>query len=147
MGSGETVIIVPDNSDQTDTSAVDDAANAASEAASDSADAATVSVAAAEVSTEAAASSAESAEASANSAVVSTEAASRSEMTLQGLADLVDKLPERLAQVMGPPRDSAPVQNVEPTEAVDEEPEPIKRKPDKKPDRVHPYFRKWGKNK
>lgn len=141
MGSEETVIIVPGNEEpQTDPNAVPEAiTNAAVEAGS----AATVSTEAAGTSVEAAEISTESATVASESATVALTSAEKTERTLNDLYDVLDKLPERLAQSMG--------QTQQPTVPVPQEEveQPPKQKvtPDVKPDKDHPYFRRRGAKK
>lgn len=120
------------------------AAGVAVEAAAESTNAATVSVAAAEASVDGAEQSAASAEISTNAAGVSVEAAQQSQMTLQGLADLIEKLPERFAQM------NQAQQPVEPVVEEAPKPEPPKKekpKADKRPEQDHWFFKKRGGKK
>jgi len=138
----ETVIVVP--SGETDTPDVShEHTETAEVAARDSVTGAEVAVSAAVVSQDAAENASESAEEAEAHAGVATAAAGEARMTLEGLADIINKLPERLAPLMGQGavQESAASAPEPPSEPEVKE----KPKPDVKPDKSHWYY--GGKKK
>lgn len=119
------------------------AAAVAESAADQAADAATLSAVAAGVSAASANESEAAAESATGAAVAADDAASEAEMTLQGLADLIQKLPERLAQAQQQ-QATPPVVEEVPKEEVPKEEKPKKLKPesDTRPEVGHWFYKK-----